>query len=578
MARLRSAKPPASGGVSLWITLAPLVPVAAYLWLGSRALLLPGVHYDELLGAAAALAALVPIDGPIVRVEGSVLHIADHPFPLFIMPYMGAVQASLLALSFTVAGVSVPVIRWTFLLLGTVPLLLTYAITRRLLGGAAAIIATALLAVDPTYVFGTRSDFGPVLVIMICRLGILWLLARWWRSARLVFLLGAAFVAGVGLYDRFNSLWFLLALPLTGALLYWHALRDRMVALAWRARVAVLAAFCLGCLPVIVYAAASGGGPLRGLGALVQRPTGLGVDNTQLLANFGHRIASLHRLLEGYEILDLYSSTFDGQTLPYERGLWPSTLLPYLLGATVIVCAAAAVVGITTIRTRILALLLLLTALMVVATVVTPTNLSYNHLLGTYPFPHMAVAGVLGSLPRLWRSRGGVPTGRRFDGAVLGQILRGIIVAAALASSIGVISVYHRVLAETGGAGAWSDAIYELASHLRGERRRVVSMDWGINLNLLVLSNGALRTGEAWLEFLYTREASPDMQRLIETPDQLFVFHSAKYAGVLAASNFDGPRQTFFRTLDSMGARAVLERRFHQRNGEPVLELYSVAR
>src|SRR5262249_1444084 len=112
--------------------------------------------------------------------------------------------------------------------------------------------------------------------------------------------------------------------------------------------------------------------------------------------------------------------------------------------------------------------------------------------------------------------------------------------------------------------------------YFQGDPRTVVCMDWGISLNLLMLSSGSLHTLEPWQQFLYSQGNSPEMAKLILTPNQVYVFHAPRYAAVNAITTYDGPRQTFFSTVAALGRRAILEKSFVQQDGDELFEVYRV--
>jgi hypothetical protein len=57
-----------------------------------------------------------------------------------------------------------------------------------------------------------------------------------------------------------------------------------------------------------------------------------------------------------------------------------------------------------------------------------------------------------------------------------------------------------RGVARTGGTGQWSDAVYPLADYLQEKypRREIKILDWGLQNNLYVLSDGAIRSREIY--------------------------------------------------------------------------------
>jgi 4-amino-4-deoxy-L-arabinose transferase-like glycosyltransferase len=133
-------------------------------------------------------------------------------------------------------------------LFGALTLAAGWGLTRRLCGAKAAGLFAVLLAVHPTFVFGTRAGNSHVSLTVFFSLATLYCLARWWDSGGTAPLerrpgssdgaaplAAAAFLAGAGLGTRFWFSWFLVALA-AAALLYGGGLRRRIAALPPRRR------------------------------------------------------------------------------------------------------------------------------------------------------------------------------------------------------------------------------------------------------------------------------------------------------------------------------------------------------
>lgn len=548
-----------------------LTPPLVYVVVAAYSLHLPGVYYDEVLQAVTALTVISgPIHGPTVEVTGSVIQLGPFRFPLLILPYLGSTQAGVLAATFALFGPTVTTMRLTYIALGVVALICAVGLTRRMFGAATAVMLGLLLALDPAFVFSTRSDNGPVTIMLICKLGALWLMLRWWQDGSGgVALIAAAFLCGLGLYDKLNFAWFLGAVSLTLAMLASREAIGRLRALSPRMIAGVCLAFCVGAGVPLLYILATGGEIFHALLHLSESRTSLGVNNTDLVGNLIKRFSMLFSLLQGYLVLDFYMSSFMGVLTPYQRAPFLTTLvLPlWLMGG-----ALGLFQSVFRMRwglpARSMAALSLVTVLMVVMSIVTPTSLSYHHLLIVYPFPHMVAASVVASLPRLLR---GISARIAASSALVP-----VVALLAILPSLGVTARYHQVLAQSGGVGMWSDAIYGLAEHLRGDQRTIAVMDWGLGMPLMLLSAGALSVEEHWRDFLYVSGQSPAMEALVCEPGQVFVFHSPQHSGVRSMAPIDGPRDGFFQTVASLGMQAQLERRLYQRNGEPVIELYTV--
>ena len=189
-----------------------------YFGLAAQTILLPGIYGDEVLQAVGSLHFLRGTSPEIVQVSS--IEIANRAFPVMTLPYLGSLQSWLLLIPFGLVGASVPVMRLSFVLVGLIPLALTFRVARQLFGGSVAAATTLLLATDASYIFSSRSDNGPMLVMLICKLAVMSTVISWWRRGQATSRFAGCFFVGLGLYDKLNFAWFLAALTLATAALY----------------------------------------------------------------------------------------------------------------------------------------------------------------------------------------------------------------------------------------------------------------------------------------------------------------------------------------------------------------------
>jgi hypothetical protein len=546
-----------------------LIPLVLYIFLAVQFIWLPGIYYDEVLGAVPAIAALEgDVPGPYVQVEGSVIHLGKVAFPLMILPYLGSMQTAVLIPVFALFGISVPVMRGAYIFLGALGLLGSYLFTARYFNRSTAWVATLLLAVDPTYIFATRSDNGPTTVMMICKMGALWLFLMWWQSRKRIFLLLGAFIAGIGVYDKLNFVWFLGALGVAMFTIFPVVTWQRLIREKWYILISAGASFFVGSSIFWAYTFASGGGVFREIGKILIRQTAFGVENSAVFSNLLLRFESFVNLLFGREILSFYMSIFDYQSS--SSSLSPGTLIPWLVLLVLLLTIIQIVTGLAFgLHTKKILFLVVLTVVIIAASIFTPTNFMYHHLLVAYPFPHLLIAYFLIKTPHILSKIRLKPQFTRNAGYLILFIAVGI--------NLYVVQNTYQILNKTGGKGMWSSAIYTLADYLKDDERVVVVMDWGINLNLLMLTSGKLSTQEPWQEFVYTSDYSEKMEALVNQPEAIFVFHSSEYTGIYSLNDFDGPRITFFKTIEAMGAKPILERQIFQPDGHVLFELYRVS-
>ena len=112
---------------------------------------------------------------------------------------------------------------------------------------------------------------------------------------------------------------------------------------------------------------------------------------------------------------------------------------------------------------------------------VLPGAQGIHHALLAYPLPHLLVVVALVTFVR-----SGAPE-RRSRRAALVFALTALL----LASDLRVVHATQRLIDETGGRGYWSSTIDDFAREVR-ERTdlTVVSLDWGFNEQLILLTDG----------------------------------------------------------------------------------------
>ena len=186
--------------------------LAAFAWFGLTLphLTVPGLYYDEVIFVNAGLGG--PLDSFAQnRVFG---------WPMFIMPYIGALKSLLHAPLFALFGVNIWTIRLPSLIFSFGTVLLLAGIVRQLAGQGAWYLALLLFTLDPALLWTTRTDFGPTTLAGFFRALALFTFFGWlgrggrWRLPLLV----AALV--LGLWDKLNFVWFLGGLVVAAILVY----------------------------------------------------------------------------------------------------------------------------------------------------------------------------------------------------------------------------------------------------------------------------------------------------------------------------------------------------------------------
>ncbi len=501
----------------------------------------PGLEYDEVLFANAALGNL---DGSFLAYA---LRIGHRNVPIMLMPYIGAVKAWIYAFIFTVAPISPATVRLPMIFLGVVTLVATYLFAVTLFNRTTGIIAVTLLSTDPVFIFQSRMDWGPIAIMMLLKMGSLYLFARFIETRRILVLAAASFCLGLGVYDKVNFAWYVLALPFA-AILAWRA---QCLQFVNRKTISVFVlALLLGCWPLIVYNMVQPGATFKG--QLESHRT-----LTQTLRNQTYLITATFSGRGTYQYVN-------GESLGTTVKQYNQTLARFIPHNTFTLDVfIISLLGLPLFRKRpreLSALIFIVTLLLLIAVQIyfTPHATGPHHVMMLYPFPHMVIGFMLSGLltntsifgRRLWKS--------------IGLTLLSVLVV----TNIGVDSGYLLGLTTVGGSGVWSDAIYDLEDYTQQAKTQdYFLMDWGFNTQLLLLSHGGIHKTEIFWNLLDPKNEIALARSLyvmqLRQPTA-FVFHSPKYTA------FDEPRRIFDRMLTQNHLSSKVIKTFRQRNGDVV--------
>ncbi|MCS6927620.1 MAG: glycosyltransferase family 39 protein [Candidatus Binatia bacterium] len=537
---------------------------------------LPGLEYDEAIFGPPALGytqdfltgpAAVAVDSPArfspIAFTPFAPRFGSYQVPLMVTPYQGALKVHLLAAVFSCWGVSPWTLRVPNVVIGGATLVLFFALLARVWTPGVAVLALALLATDPSYLFYTRHDFNPSAWLLLLVIAPLWCLVRgsdvaggrsgWWAAAGLLF--------GLGVYNRLDYLWFLAAMAITALLWGWRQgwgwISGRRRALAW-----AMVFFLLGCSPYLFF--------------VWQRPTiarsvwSLAVPAQDLAAVLQVKGYVLWTVLNGTSLLDFFAAR-SGVNLGKEvtpegevrvgsyvaarqqlvlSSLYTGTLTPFV----------AVVVAVLLCRLRpppLLQLLMLFLSALVFSVGSVAGALRGHHFVVFLPFVQVFVAAALGVMGQHSRTR-------------WGRMVWSVVAGACLVTNLLVVFRYHTFLAATGGRGVWSEAIYALTEYLEAHchTQRCLLGDWGLGTQVVTLAARPLQVEEVFWPYIHGASEA-EAETLVCTPPAFFVFYSDRY------TNFSRPKQIFFAAARRCGATALTERVFVERDGTPVIEVVS---
>ncbi|MCX6608016.1 MAG: glycosyltransferase family 39 protein [Acidobacteria bacterium] len=467
-----------------------------------------GVQEDEVLFAGAVLRPF--------EVSGSLGTV-----PIMIMDYAGALKALVYGQIFRVFPPDTRSVRMPVLFLGTLTLLLYFVFFRMTLGDAGALIATALLAVDPVFVITTVLDWGIDAVQHFLAAAALLLFLLFHRRGEAWLFRAACFLCGLGLWDKVTFVWVLVAfgagaLAVFGAEVWPHLTRRKVLsAVVWMG---------LGAAPLIYF-------NVTNLAATVRGSGGVKVPG-------GERLAILRTSLDGSALFGYLTRQEDGTAVrapgtgmerarvalseaaghPESHGLLLGCLASLLLwrSRTVRYCGIAFALG---------------------WVAMLPFAMGAggaHHIVLLWPLPQMMVAAGLCAIPR-------VKPAYALAAAVM------LVGWSAL-----VTNEYYARIVTRGNVAYWSDAMEPLRQLLvETPNDGILVVDWGIL--------GPLRTlgrGELPLQYWETRYAD----RVARNPNHLFVSYVER-AG-LPDEKYAALRRT--------GLREELVTEVADRNGRPV--------
>jgi len=412
--------------------------VLASLWISK-----PGIHADE---ASLATAIWNPEHSPLAA------WFFDKRISLMQLSYLGSLKAWLYTPIFALLSPSAAVLRIPMILAGALTLWVIYLLLRDAVSPRAGLLALTLLAADPSYLWTTRCDWGPVaLQHLLTTAGAL----AFYRRRHTL----GAFLFGLALWDKAVFIWTLAALALSVVLLY----RKQLIArLRPAALILVTAAFLLGAYPLLRYNVT-----FRGSTAS---------DTVHLAAESIPEKAGL-----------LASTLNGGRLFGYlvrDRDAGPKSTYAWLL---LVACAVAWPLWRRHSSHRAAWFFLLLSTFTWLFMAVTKGGAeSVHHLVLLWPWPHCFMAVALAALPKR----------------------AGLIPAAAVGLlSLAVTANYYNKLRTHGADVPWSEAIYPLHEEIQRRNPAVLYVtDWGILQPLTLLSAGRLPIQQSFAQI----EPDPD--------------------------------------------------------------------
>jgi hypothetical protein len=432
--------------------------------------------------------------------------------------------------------------------------------------------------VDPTFVFWNRQ--GVFVTALTASIGLAatycWL--RRFQGGAWGWSLGGAFLFGLGLYAKFLFLWLIFALVGAALLLNLPALLRKLLISPTSAAQAPLslvegspvwedysrkfqvslfevggciAAFALGCWPLILYNLQTGG-TLLSIGRNASTSY-YGVNNLAFGTNLGERLSQFLTLLDGGHLW--YLGDIFHNLVPV-IGFF---LIPILIIFIATRIKSTSQTTLTASSSKVALFPFLVIALTIGASIGTVSALWITHFAILMPWPALALA--LGG--HFIYSHLHLLPGRRERLAQGGVWLAlSLIVLTNLSSTLR----YHQALAESGGLSSHSDAIYDLSEWLaQHPDQPVVAMDWGLAAPVIYLTGGQVTPAEVFgYGWQSDVQLSERLEQAINQPATLYLWRA--------------PDEVIFDRSDQFKAlyrpqnlEETIEEAFYERSGRPLL-------
>jgi hypothetical protein len=562
---------------------------------------LPGLHYDEAFEAVPALQIL--LGQPVAAFRGSALSLRGQNFPLMTQDYIGALNTYLVLPFIGMLGSTPLALRLMSISVGLISLILTYLLATRLTASPGiGLSAMLLLTVEPTFIFWNRQGIFVTALTATIGLAATYCWLRRFQGGAWGWSLGGAFLFGLGLYTKFLFLWLIFALVGAALLLNLPALFELLTSptsaaqspatvspyrvrgdysrkfqnyfigiilripsnFSWKrvsnfreVKVSLLeaggclAAFALGCWPLILYNLQTGGTLL----SISQNSSTsyYGVNNLAFGANLGERLGQFLTLLDGGHLWYLGAIIHN---LAPVSGFFLVLVLITLFAMRIRLTFQTALTGTSS---KIAFFPFLVIGLTIGASIGTVSALWITHFAILMPWPTLALA--LGG--HFLYSHLHLLPGRRERLAQGGIWLAlALITLSNLSSTIR----YHQALAESGGLSSHSDAIYDLSEWLaRRPGQPVVAMDWGLAASVTYLTGGQVTPievfGYGWQSDVQLSERleqamnQPTTLYLWRAPDEVIFDRSDQFKALYRPRNLE----------------ETIEEAFYERSGRPLL-------
>jgi hypothetical protein len=523
---------------------------------------LPGFYYDEGFDLTPMLS--VMHGEPVDLLRG----IGIAGYPVMRMDYMGSLNGYLTVPFMAALGPGYLAARLQPVVFSLITLVLAFVLARRWFGLGVATVTALLLSVNPSFIWFTRQGITVTSVMTVFSLGSWILLDRVGRLAglkvgRLAF--GVGLCLGLGLWAKIVFLWWI-ALTVVISLVWLatrkQAIKPLLISLSPHL-LTLLIGFVLGAAPFIYYnlAGLSQGQPPATFNLLFRsllNPTEYAVHNSNFFGNLDKRFQDFAVFLNGSYFWYLAN-------VPYGN--------VYAVPTFLVSVGVGSLLALKRTEWRKWVALLLCIALYLPMSSFTVSDLWATHFFVLLPLPQMVVACAV-----VWLAQAvGYWLLAKLPKPIANSqwLIRALLICLALTPTfsrdIWVNQHYHAALAQGGGSGRFSDAVYRLADQLNQDNvAEPIALDWGISQQLRVLTADRVRPREI---FGFTVEPTDEFRQqvrdLLRDPSRQYLVlwgGDDKWKGFAVYNR----RNEFTRIANEMGKQVVETFTAYERSGLPV--------
>jgi hypothetical protein len=480
------------------------------------------------------------------------LRLFHHDIPLMVMTYIGTLKTlffwpifAIFRSGFEAHPLSAAwVLRLPTVLAGALTVWIFFYLADRSAGRPAAVVATLLLASDPTFLLTNTFDWGPVafehlLLVTGCLFLVKFAQDQTPRDLPLGF-----FFLGLALWNKAVFVWALAGLICAVVSIFGSEV-SKMIT---RRHLATAAAgFLIGSLPFVIYNAHRRAETFRSSAHLEPRAAP---------AKFIH----VRGALGGYGLFGYLVSeeSAENPKPPVSLRGRVAVFLREHLGehrtGGMEYAAALALLAVPLwwrSRTARFCLVFCAVAWFFMAST-KDAGASLHHTVLLWPFPQLFVASVIASFPWKW--------------------LAASVTVVLVTMNLLVVNQYVSQFERNGADGPFSDAIYPLSGILADiPSQTIYVLDWGIQFPLDILHDGRLHMVSGHDPFMTETPLSGPAERMIRDPNGLFIAHTEK------RENFAGVRARFDQAADRAGCREVPVQVIPDSNGRPVFDIFRIA-